>query len=205
MQGTNSPQPAPHGARAQKACVLRLLSRGGERKRACAPRETRVAGIALEHQGNLSKGKGFSPERCPSIKDEPAAASAARHARAASSCAARSTLRQRAPARLRRVTCGAGLAFEAVAGMSHHGLARKERGPFPAQCSFAVNGRTRITVTRRARAESFRAGPPPQRRRTQARLCAVRNTRRWLIFLLEAAASTPHRDHVPNGRAFLPA
>ena len=54
--------------RAQKAYELRLLPRGGERKRAYVPRETRGAGLALEvaavdsHRGHVPEGRGFLPE-----------------------------------------------------------------------------------------------------------------------------------------------
>jgi len=133
------PKPARHGARAQLARVLRLLPRDSEHS-APALCETRGAGLALEaaagtsHHGRAPKGRDCSIVQCPFIGHEPTTTSAAWRARTASSSGAPPPPRQRASARVRCASSGAGMALEAAAGTSHHGCALKGRGFSPAMC-----------------------------------------------------------------------
>ena len=60
-----------------------------------------------------------------------------------------------AKSRLRKV--------EAAAGMSHHGLAPKERSRSPVQCPSIARKVTTTRAARRARTASSRATPPPER------------------------------------------
>ena len=119
----------------------------------------RGAGLALEavagtsRHGLARKERGLLLARCSVAGHEQSTTSAAQRERAASSCAKPPPQRQLAPARLLRVTCGAGLALQAEAYVTHHGLARKGRDPLPAQCSSAGMGLFKISLTRRARAQ----------------------------------------------------
>ena len=161
---------APH---AQVMCLLPITLR----------RVTRSAGSALEgvagtsHHGCVRKGRG--PRRSGVILPRIGRPQPARHsARAQNSKSLRAApplQRQRAPARLRRVTRSASLALEGAAGTSHHGRVRKERGPRRSVVVLPRIGR-QPPARHSARAQkdkSLRAAPPLQRQRAQARRCAA--------------------------------
>ena len=110
-------------------------------------------------------------------RHEPTTTSAARRAREASSRAAPPPQRQRAQARLRCVTRGAGLVLEAAAGTSHHGRAPKERGLSPAQrLSKAWADHNQRGTARAQQARVLRL----LSRDSERRRAALRDTRRWL-------------------------
>ena len=115
------------------------------------------AGCALEvtartsHHGIAPKKRDLSPMQCPFISRGPIAASAARLARAASSCVSPPPERQPAQWRLRACHANAGCALKATARTSHHGLAPKERGLLPVQCPSIAQGPIAASAARRAR------------------------------------------------------
>ena len=105
------------------------------------------AGYVLEvaagtsHHGLAPKERSLSPMQCPFIGCGPTTASAARRARVASLRAAAPPEREREQLRACvRATQKAGCVLEVAASMSHHGLAPKERGLSPVQCSFIGYG-----------------------------------------------------------------
>ena len=118
--------------------------------------------------------------RRPPIRTGQPQRSAVRCARAAFSSAAPPPQRQRASARLRRVTRGACLALEAVdvAGTSHHGRAPKERGLSPAQRPRIGYGPTLASAAQRAHRKLACCASFPET--VSACAGAARETQRWL-------------------------
>ena len=161
------------------------------RVRACHAK----AGCGLEaaagtsHHGLAPTEGGLPPVKCPVTLRGPTAISAAWRARASSSRAAPPLERQAAQWRVRKCHAKAGCGLEGAASTSHHGLVTKERGVPPVQGPFAVPEPVTTSATRRARAESSRAAPPPERQPAQWRANTC-HTKAGCG--LEAAADTSH-------------
>ena len=139
--------------------------------------------------------------RRPPIRNGPTTGSAVRCARAASSSAAPPPQRQRALARLRRVTRGACLALEAAAGTSHHDRAPKERGLSPAQPPRIGYRPTLASAAQRAH-RSSRAAPPPKGQRAHA---PAPREKRSTCLALETVAGTSHHGRALKERGLSPA
>ena len=137
----------------------------------------------------------------PFDRHGPTTTSAARRARAASSSAAPPPERQRAQARLRCATRGAGLALEAAAGTSHHGRAPKERGLSPVQCLYVAMTDHNQRGTARARSKLECCASSPETASAGAPALVTRGAG----LALEAAAGTSHHGRAPKERGLSPA
>ena len=125
------------------------------------------AGCALEvtvhrsHHGLAPKDRGLPSVQYSSTARGPTTTCAARRARAASLPIPPPPEIQPAQWRLFACHVNAGCALEVTARRSHQGLAPKERGLPPVQCSPTVRGPTTISEARREGAESLRVSSPP--------------------------------------------
>ena len=139
--------------------------------------------------------------QCPSMAQRLTAASAARHARAASSCVLPPSEGQ--PGQWRSFVChaNAGCVLEVTALTSHHGLAQKERGLPPVQCPSVVHRPIPTSAARRARAASSRISHPPERQPAQWRLFACHENAGCA---LEATARMSHHGLAPKERRLPP-
>ena len=139
--------------------------------------------------------------QCPSMAQKLTAASAARHARAASSCVLPPSEGQ--PGQWRSFVChaNAGCVLEVTALTSHHGLAQKERGLPPVQCPSVVHRPIPTSAARRTRAASSRIFHPPERQPAQWRLFACHENAGCA---LEGTARMSHHGLAPKERHLPP-
>ena len=207
---TRSDHDQPHGARAQKARVPHLLLSDSEHRRACRHDE-----LALE------LGWRWTPQLARGTTDarrkERLFTGAApfygtwthhnqrgkEHACDNFVCCASSPETVSTGAQAPHKICGAGLALEAAASTSHYGRASKETSLPPVRRPSMGHDLTTTSATRRARAETFRAEPPPQRQQAQARLCrhATHATLAWRWGLQLARRTTlVRRSREASGR-----
>ena len=149
----------------------------------------------------LRKGRGLSPMQCPFIALRAIAASATRRSRAISLRAFPPLERQHAQWRSRVGHANAGCVTEVKARTSHHGLARKERGLPPVQCSFISRERITASQARRARAASSRVSPPPE---TQPAQWRSRVDHAKTGCALEVTARTSHHGLARKDRGLSP-
>ena len=180
----NRSKPAQCGARAQKACVLRIQQRNREsRQRACAALDTRrwlgVGGCRwTSHHGRAPKERRLSPVLCPfSTMGNHKQRSTMRARRMLECCEPFSPETASAGATAPRKTRSAGLALNASIDMSQRSCAPKQTGMFPVRCVSMVHAL--ITYLRSAaRAQKASCCASPETASTVRRLaCTAREIR----------------------------